>query len=63
MIRPVQDRCLHESLVAHAGHFLRKKLYTGSKKNCTEKKEILQSLLKDVLQFGKLDRGWICSLL
>jgi hypothetical protein len=43
--------------------FCVKNYIPAAKKNCTEKKEILQSLLKDVLQFGKLDRGWICSLL
>jgi hypothetical protein len=39
------------------------KNYIPTAKKIAQKKEILQSLLKDVSQFGKLDRGWICSLL
>jgi hypothetical protein len=39
------------------------KNYIPAAKKIAQKKEILQSLLKDVLQFGKLDRGWIYSLL
>jgi hypothetical protein len=43
--------------------FCAKKIIYRQLKKIAQKKEILQSLLKDVSQFGKLDRGWICSLL
>jgi hypothetical protein len=39
------------------------KNYIPAAKKIAQKKKILQSLLKDVLQFGKLDRGWIYNLL
>jgi hypothetical protein len=39
MIRPVQNRCLHESLGAHAGHFLRKKNYISAAKKIAQKKQ------------------------
>jgi hypothetical protein len=46
--------------------FCSKNYIPAAKKQIVQKKidlQFLQSLLKNVLQFGKLDRGWICILL